>query len=162
MLTVFALNDGDLRSPKYNFLKKRKKYKISIWSTGKSGVPLTGVITLLSKSHWSVSVGNNWKTNDLIQSSHFPHRKAEKWFYFIKATEEVKDRTGIKSMILDHWLMLFLSIRHEHDTGLDSDIVLYDLYHKSLGGRDSGIYCTLSSALSSQYIACCSIHFFLG
>lgn len=63
-----------------------------------------------SKYPWSVSVENNWKTNDLIQSSHFQHRKAEKWIYFIKAAEEVKDRRGIKPTILYLWLMLFLSI----------------------------------------------------
>lgn len=77
------------------------------------------------------------------------HGEAEKCIYFIKATEQVKDGTGRKSMILDLWLMLFLSTRHKYDTGIDSDIVIYDLYHKLPGGRDSGIYCTIISVLGT-------------
>lgn len=45
--------------------------------------------------------------------------------------------------------MFFLSIKQEHDTGLDSDVMMYDLYHKFSEDRDSGIYFAVPSALST-------------
>lgn len=48
--------------------------------------------------------------------------------------------------------MLSLTLRRMHDIGLDSDVAIYDLHHTFPGGRGSGIYFAVASALGTQYI----------
>ena len=107
-------------------------------AVGSEEVLLLNPLPLPSKCPWSISVKINWKSNDIYHLSF--HREKLK-YEFTSTKLQRKLKTGVKYKILDLWPVLFLSKRHENDSGFDSDNMIYGLYQKFLGGRDSDIYC---------------------
>ena len=72
-----------------------------------------------------------------------------------------KLKKGGKSKILDLWSVLFLSKRHDNDTGLDSDNMIYELYH-SFWEAGTVAFTIVLVLVPLWALTYCFIHFFHG
>lgn len=123
------------------------KQNCCVWSSGEWRVPLTEPITPPIKVSLKYICEKQLDKQWYIPTLSFHREKLKNEFTSTKLQRKLK--TGVKSKILDLWSVLFPSKRHEDDSGLDSDNMIYGLYQKFPGGRDSGIYCCACTCSAS-------------
>lgn len=135
------------------------KQNCCVWSSGELRVLLTEPITPSIKVSLKYLCEKQLENQLSIPTVSFHRETLKNEFTSTKLQRKLKK--GGKSKILDLWSVLFLSKRHDNDTGLDSDNMIYELYH-SFWEAGTVAFTTVLVLVPLWALTYCFIHFFHG